>query len=100
MIEWLRSDRDTELPHVGEVRSVQLPRHVHLGKYDFLSAAVQRTPLLDPALEGAQLPILIFAWRSPLQEGENRFCLKLFLILEQIGDLCPVLCERVFPRSP
>jgi len=65
-------DRNAELRQPHTVRLQHFTRTVHLFQYSDLFL-VQRTPLRHPALQGAELALLVLAGMLLTQPGEQRF---------------------------
>ena len=56
-----------------EVGCAHFARMMLLGKVDFLRRPFRCSPMLNLALQRAQLPVRETLWLLPLQRRENRF---------------------------
>jgi hypothetical protein len=98
--ERLPLDRHAQLGHVREVGRAEPARRMVLGEEHLLVRSMSRPPLLDPALQGAELSVREAARVSALQLLEEGLGLPAGRLFEQLDDLAPHIRERVFARSP
>lgn len=98
--EWLALDGHAQLGHVREVGRPEPARRVVLGEEHLLVGTMRRPPLLDPALQGAELAVREPARVPPPQLLEQGFGLPPGRLFEQFDDLTPHVSERVGARPP
>lgn len=88
-------DGDAQRGAVCEVAGAQPTRMVNLAEEHLFGRAVQRTPLLDVALQGAQLAVGEASRKTALQVVEQGLGLQSGVEAEQLGEFRPDRGERV-----
>jgi hypothetical protein len=96
----LAADGDVQAGTVREVRRRQPAGPMDLGEKDLLGRAVQRAPLLDVPLQGAQLIVHEPAGILSLQPGEQRLGFQAGVDGELLLNARPDVGERIGARSP
>lgn len=90
---------DTQVGAMREIAGAQPTGMVNLAEEHLFGRAVQRTPPLDVALEGAQLAVGEAARKTALQVVEQGLGLQSGVEAEQLFELGPDRGERVWARA-
>src|SRR5689334_4277837 len=99
MREWLRSQRDAQIGHMGKVGLSLLAGMMDLRKHDLLFRTTLSTPERNPALEGAELPKLIAARMLVAQQGKQGLSLHRAVAFQMCLYPRPVVGEWVGARA-
>jgi hypothetical protein len=100
VVERRARDGDAEFGHVRKIRGAELPRLVDLCEEHLLGRPFEGAPLLDPSLEGPQLPVGEAAREAALQVEEEGLGLESGVEPEQALEFGPNVLERVLPGPP
>jgi len=100
MVERHALDGYPQAAAVREVAGTQTSWMMHLAEEHLLGRAIKRPPLLDPALQGAELAIGKLAGEATLQVGEQGLGLQTGLKLKHDLQLRPDLGEGIGFGTP
>jgi hypothetical protein len=100
VVEWLASDRDVQLGHVGEVGSGEPPRLMSLCEEHLLGRPFEGAPLFDPSLQATELDIGESPREAPLKIDEESLGLEPRVEPELFLKFGPDVLERVLPGPP
>jgi hypothetical protein len=98
--KWRSRHSDIQTRAMGEVRGTDPPRLVHLREENFLGRSRHGPPLLDPALQGAELAVRESPRKAPLQVHKQRLGFQTRVQSQLFFELRPDLGERVVARTP
>lgn len=99
VVERLTENRDSQRVHVGEVRSRQIPRVMHLLEHHRAGRAEQRSPLLDTPLERAAVARVQLPRMLALEPVEQRLRLQTRLRLQPGLSQRPQFRQRIPPGA-
>lgn len=100
VLKALSLDRHLKVVHVGEVRSTQPARFVHLGEEHLLGRSRQSTPLTHAPLQGPQQFVAVLSGIAFLQPGQQRQGLQARSPFQLGTQLRPHRRQWVEPSPP